>query len=95
MIHRAVRMFTPSGAFRPWATVMIAILGFGLALGLTIGYVRKVDQDAERRNVERQQQICGIIVIIDDRNQDLPPATDPDTARFRVELHRYRLGLGC
>ena len=89
------RVFTPTGALRAWATTVMLIAGFGLALGLTIGYVRKVDAEAERRNVERSREICGLIVLIDDRNQALPAAADPDTAAFRVELHRYRSALGC
>lgn len=88
-------ILTPTGAFRAWATVLMLLVGVGTALGLTIGYVKKVDDAAERRNVERSREICGIIRLIDDRNQELPPATDPDTADFRAELHRYRLALGC
>jgi hypothetical protein len=89
-----VHVFTPTGAMRAWATVTLLIACFGLALGLTIGYVKKVDAEAEKRNVQRSREICGLIVLIDDRNQTLPPA-DPDTTRFRAELHRYRLALGC
>lgn len=90
-----MRILTPTGAFRAWATVLMLVLGFGMALGLTIGYVTKVDREAERRNVERSREICGIIRLIDDRNQELPPAGDKDTADFRAELHRYRQKLGC
>jgi hypothetical protein len=90
-----VHVFTPTGAMRAWATVVMLIAGFGLALGLTIGYVNKVDKANERRDVQRSQEICGIIRLIDDRNQQLPPATDPDTQAFRAEMHRYRQALGC
>lgn len=100
------RVLTPTGAIRAWATVTMLILGFGLALGLTIGYVNKVDEEAERRNVERQQQIernniernrdwCRIIVMLDDRNQTLPPAQDKETADFRAALHDLRISKGC
>lgn len=95
MIRRAVHMVTPTGAFTAWATLLVMLVSVGILAVLTIGYVTKVDREADRRNVERQRQICGLIVMLDDRNGTLPPATDPDTARFRVELHRYRLGLGC
>lgn len=88
-------VLTPTGAFRAWATVTMLILSFGLALGLTIGYVRKVDEDAERRNLQRAREICGLINLIDDRNQRMTPSTDPDTTAFRAELHRFRLALGC
>lgn len=88
------RILTPTGAMRAWATVVMLILGFGLALGLTIGYVKKVDKEAERRNVERSRDICGIIVMLDDRNQKITP-TSEDQRRFIDELHRYRQRLGC
>lgn len=88
-------VFTPTGAFRAWATVTLLIVCFGVALGLVVAYVRKVDRDAEVRNLQRAREICGIVRLIDDRNQELPPATDPATADFRAELHRYRTALGC
>ncbi len=91
----AGHLFTPTGAMRAWATTLMLILGFGLGLGFTIAYVTKVDRDAEQRNIQRSQEICGIIRLIDDRNQTLPPATDRDTQTFRDELHRYRQALGC
>jgi hypothetical protein len=90
-----VPLLTPTGAFRAWATLFVVIVGFGLALGLTIGYVRKVDREAEARNVQRSREICGLIRLIDDRNQRMAPAADPDTTAFRAELHRYRIALGC
>lgn len=90
-----VRVFTPTGALRAWATVTMLIAGFGLALGLTIGYVGKVDRDAERRNVERSRDWCRIIVMLDDRNQKLPPAQDQETADFRAALHDLRISKGC
>jgi hypothetical protein len=94
----AGHLFTPTGAMRAWATVTMLIVGFGVALGLTIGYVRKVDADAERRNVERSREICGLIVMIDDVNQQAPAPTGPNAEQvkaYRIELHRYRQTLGC
>ena len=90
----------------PWATVLTGLAGTAIALVLMFAYVNRVDQASERRNVERQQQldrdniarqrqICGIVVIIDDRNQQMPPSTDPATTEFRRELHAYRISLGC
>lgn len=81
---------------RRWAVgVLTSTVGFAVAVGLSIGYTAKVDREAEQRNVQRSREICGLIVLIDDRNQQLPPTPDPDTAAFRTELHRYRLALGC
>jgi hypothetical protein len=88
-------ILTSSGAFRWWVALATSLVGVAGAMILTIGYVQKIDRVADQRNVERQRQICGIVRIIDDRNQELPPATDVDTADFRAELHRYRVSLGC
>jgi hypothetical protein len=62
---------------------MITIGFVGVALG-TIGYVQ-----------EQQRNICSLVVLLDDRNQQLPPTLDKDTADYRAELHRYRLKIGC
>jgi len=78
------RMFTPTGAPRPFTVLALAVVTLGLSIGIMITYV-----------VHEQRKICGLIVLLDDRNQKLPPATDPDTTRFRDELHRYRTTLGC
>jgi hypothetical protein len=75
--------------------ILTGLLGTAVAMVLIIGYVKRVDHAAEVRNVERQRQICGLIVLLDERNRTLPPATDPATARFRSEIHTYRVELGC
>ena len=89
------RFLTPTGAFRAWATVLVSLVGVAIALGLTVAYVQRVGREAEARNVQRAREICGLIVLIDDRNQRMPATADPDTATFRAELHRFRLALGC
>lgn len=88
-------LLTPTGAMRPWATVLAVMLGFGLALGFTIGYVKKVDQAAEKRNQQRAREFCTVIVLIDDRYQKLPPTADPEAMKFAVAIHTYRIKLGC
>jgi uncharacterized protein (DUF1501 family) len=90
-----VKALTSTGAFKAWASLVLSIVGVATALVLTIGYVRKMDAEAEERNVKRQREICGIVRLIDDRNQEMPPATDPATTEFRRELHAYRVSLGC
>lgn len=79
-----VKFTTASGAFRPFVTVLLNVVVVGLLAGFTITYVAR-----------QERRICGIIVLLDDRNQKLPPATDKDTTDFRRELHSYRLRLGC
>lgn len=64
--------------------LMVILLGLaGVAL-FTVGYV-----------AHGLRKICGIIVLIDDRNQKMPPTDDPDTMQFRTELHNYRQSIGC
>lgn len=79
----------------PWATFAATIVGVGVLFVLLVGYVRHVDQRSDARSVQRERQICGLIVIIDDRSQAMPPTTDEGLAAYRRELHAYRLGLGC
>jgi hypothetical protein len=88
------RVLTPTGAMRAWATLLVSTIGVGLALALMFAYVNKVDHDAEVRNVERSRDICGIIVMLDDRNQKITP-TSEEQKQFIDELHRYRQKLGC
>lgn len=91
-------ILTPTGAFRAWATVLMVLVGLGVALGLTIGFVTRVDREAEQRNIQRSREICGLIRLIDDVNQQAPAPSGPtaETVKaYRAELHRYRLALGC
>jgi hypothetical protein len=88
------RILTPTGAIRAWASVLMLIAGFGLALGLTVGYVKHVDHMAEQRNLERSREICGLITVIDDAYQQTPPTT-PVGQHLADEIHRYRQRLGC
>lgn len=83
---------------RAWQAILLFMLSAALMLGLIYGYVRKVDRDNEARDVARQREICGLIMLIDDINQRQPVPTGPnaaDVAAYRAELHRYRLALGC
>lgn len=76
-------VFTSTGALRASTTMIILLITVALLAYLTIAYV-----------ASQQRKICGIIVLIDDRNQGLP-AADPETMAFRTELHRYRQSIGC
>ena len=88
-------ILTPTGALRAAPALLTSVLGIALALGLTIAYVARVDRAAEARNVERSRDWCRIIVMLDDRNQKLPPAQDRETADFRQALHDLRISKGC
>jgi hypothetical protein len=75
---------TPTGALRASATMIILLITVGMLAFFTISYV-----------AHGLRKICGLIVLIDDRNQAQPPTTDPDTVKFRTELHNYRNSIGC
>jgi hypothetical protein len=75
---------TETGALRAWVSIIVNALAVGLLAGFTITYV-----------AQQQRKICGMIVLLDDRQQKLPEPSDPDAARFRHELHDYRKNLGC
>lgn len=81
--HR-VNLVTPTGALRAWFAVILTVVCVGGAMAYTITYT-----------VHRTRDICDLIVLLDDRNQKLPPVADKDTMDFRRELHRYREKLGC
>ena len=106
-MNRLTWVVGPSGAMRAWATTLMLILCFGAGLGLTIGYVNMVNRRSEQRNLERAQDFCGIITLLDDRNQRVgvpkpPPNATPeqlqqykDALQFVAAIHDYRLKLGC
>lgn len=71
--------------------VFVTLLAVGV---LNVLYTQRVDRQAERRNVERSREICGIIRLIDDRQQTVEP-TSEEQRQFIAELHRYRVALGC
>lgn len=45
-------------------------------------------------NVKRSQEICGIIVLLDDRNQQVTP-TSESQRQFIEAIHNYRIALDC
>lgn len=63
-----------------WLAVLLLIFG-----GLY--YVDKRDQD-------RQREICGLISITDDTYRKTPPS-GPGGRAFAAAVHDYRVRLGC
>lgn len=83
-------MFTPTGALRPWATLLMLILGFGLALGLTIGYVA-------RTRAQDDQRWCSLLHTLITPQPTSPPQT-PQEARGRAvtdQIRRLHAEFGC
>jgi hypothetical protein len=76
-------IITPTGAAKAWVTVAVFLLCLGTSQVMMVAYVSKKVLD-----------ICGVVVLIDDRNQKIVPTSD-DQRKFINELHRYRQKLGC
>lgn len=77
-----------------YAAVVVFVTMLGLALA-NVAYTNHVDTAAEHRNQQRARDFCGVVVLIDDRYQQLPPAADPVAKQFAAAIHDYRLKLGC
>lgn len=77
-----------------WAIVLALAILAALAVSGVV-YVQRVDQAADRRDQARAREICVVIVLIDDRYQQLPPTADPEATKFAAAIHAYRLKLGC
>lgn len=76
-----------------YAAVVVFVTMVVLAIG-NWAYTNYVDRQAERRNVDRAREICGLIVVLDDAYAVTPPAT-PVGQHLAAEIHRYRVALGC
>jgi hypothetical protein len=99
------RILTPTGAIRAWPAVLLSLVGVGLALVFTIGYVNRVDNRREasaRAAAEAQRQASeqsrAIVCALVTANVRVYEETPPQTAAGRnlagawVEL---KLQLGC
>jgi len=69
-------------------------------------YIGRVDHQADIRNQQRAREFCDVIVLLDDRNRQVPPKLAPTptpeqrqqyavAVKFVDALHKYRLKLGC
>lgn len=84
---RRVRFTTQTGALRAWVDLAVIVTVVALGLGTLAFFMIAYVNQQERR-------ICGIIVMLDDRNQKVTPANE-DQRQFIERLHRYRTDLGC
>lgn len=83
--------------------VFVTMLAFSIG---NVIYTNRVDAAAERRSQARARDFCGVVVLIDDRNQQVPPklVSNPTpeqrqqyeiAVKFVAALHQYRIKLGC
>lgn len=88
-----------------YTAIVIFITMVALALA-NIAYTNHVDGLADERNKQRARDFCDVVVLIDDRNRQVPPKLPShptaeqqgqyDVAvRFVAAMHAYRLKLGC
>ncbi len=83
-------IFTPTGALRWPAAFLVTILGFGLALGLTIGYVAKTRTQDDRR-------WCDLLGTLVQPQPSSPPQTPQEVRGRRVteQIRRLHDEFGC
>ncbi len=87
---RKLQVLTPTGAMHAWVVVLSLIVGFGLALGLTIGYVAHNRAQDDRR-------WCDLLGTLLAPQPSTPPQT-PQEARGRkvtAEIERLYHEFGC
>lgn len=85
-----MHIFTATGAIRAWASLLLVIVTFGVALGLTIGYVAHSRQRDDRR-------WCQLLSTFLAPLPAGPPAT-PQEVRGRAITEQIRQlyhQLGC
>jgi hypothetical protein len=90
MVRLLAHIFTPTGAIRAWASVLMVVLGFGLALGLTIGYVVDQQHKADAR-------WCALLGSLITPQPSTPPQS-PQEVRGRQVTEQIRTlyrQLGC
>lgn len=75
-------------------SLIAMIVGLFLGVGLSIGYSAQAVNSAKTTAFKNQQQICGIIVILDNAYQTTPPTT-PLGRKLADAMHAYREFLGC
>lgn len=83
-------LLTPTGAIRAWATTFMVILGFGLGLGLTIGYVAKTRAEDDRR-------WCALLGTLVAPQPSTPPVTPQEVRGRRIteQINSLYHELGC
>ncbi len=87
-----------------WLLALVLLSSAGLAISgvLYTNHVaaqserrdRLAREEAERKSLERDQQFCGLISLWDDAYLQNQPSTELGR-KMAVELHAYRLALGC
>jgi len=88
-----------------YAATVVFITMVALAVA-NVAYTNHVDRRADKRNQQRARDFCGVIVLIDNRNQQVPPKLPPNptieqrdqyqlAVQFVDAIHAYRLKLGC
>lgn len=74
------------------ATVVLSMLGVGLAGVVYIGHVDSQREAAER---ESDRRWCDLLVTMDDAYRSGPPPTTDVGKRVAAAIHTLRVQLGC
>lgn len=78
----------PNRPIRLWHAAIAVVVSMTVVVVCGLVYTNRVVNQSNHR-------WCGLLVLLDDRNQKAPPAADPDTQRFRDELHKLRIAYKC
>lgn len=99
------RFLTPTGAIRAWPTVLISLVGVGLALGFTIAYVNRVDERraasdraarvAQQRAAEQTKMAVCAMILANVRVYDETPPTSPAGKNLAESWDLLATQFGC
>ncbi len=78
----------PNRPVRLWQTALSSVIVLIVLFFCGFWYVNRVVEQSNHR-------WCGLLVLLDDRNQKLPEPSDQETAKFRREIHDLRVGYRC
>lgn len=98
-------IFTPTGALRAGPSLLLSVLGIALALGLTIGYVQRVDERraasdragraAQQRAAEQTKAIVCSMILANVRVYDETPPTTPAGRNLADSWRALSVQFGC
>lgn len=78
----------PNRPVRLWQALLSGVIVMVVLFFCGFWYVNRVVQQSNHR-------WCGLLILLDDRNQKLPEPSDPETTKFRREIHELRVGYRC
>lgn len=85
---RTVGDKVPNRPVKMWQAISANVLVIIILWGLGVVYINRVV-------AHNNQLLCGIVVLVDNRNRTLPPTNDPDSNKYRTEFRKLREAYHC